>query len=246
MASLIGLSYSPWTEKARWALDHHRVPYRFREYLPIFGVPMLRLRTGTWRGRVTVPVFIGDGRQVIKDSFEIARHADERREASRLFPLGAEEEIARWNAESEAALAAGRALVVPKIAASPGALADSLPKGIPGPLRNLLKPLARSGTRYFTKKYALAAASVDAHVATVDGVLGRLAAALAGRDYLLGAFCYADVTMAVVLQFIAPVEDRYIRLGAAERECWSEPSMANRHPELIAWRDRLYAKHRAK
>ncbi len=34
---LIGLHYSPWTEKARWALDRQRVPYAFEEHLPMLG-----------------------------------------------------------------------------------------------------------------------------------------------------------------------------------------------------------------
>ena len=33
MTELLGLPYSPWTEKARFALDVRRVPYTFRYYL---------------------------------------------------------------------------------------------------------------------------------------------------------------------------------------------------------------------
>ena len=42
--TLYGVGYSPWTERARWALDHHRIAYRYREHLPMLGEPMLRRR----------------------------------------------------------------------------------------------------------------------------------------------------------------------------------------------------------
>ena len=44
MLDLYGIAYSPWTAKARWALDHHKIPYRYREHLILFGMPELRWR----------------------------------------------------------------------------------------------------------------------------------------------------------------------------------------------------------
>ena len=35
MNELYGLSYSPWTEKARWALLHHRILFRYVEHAPM-------------------------------------------------------------------------------------------------------------------------------------------------------------------------------------------------------------------
>ena len=37
MVDLYSLVYSPWSEKARWALDHHRIAYRRVRYEPVIG-----------------------------------------------------------------------------------------------------------------------------------------------------------------------------------------------------------------
>jgi glutathione S-transferase len=37
MNELLALPYSPWSEKARWALDVRGVPYRYRHYQPLLG-----------------------------------------------------------------------------------------------------------------------------------------------------------------------------------------------------------------
>ncbi len=42
MATLHGLSCSPWTWRARWALDHHRIDYDYREHTPMLGERRLR------------------------------------------------------------------------------------------------------------------------------------------------------------------------------------------------------------
>ena len=62
--TLIHLPYSPWSQKARWALDHHGIAYRTQKYLPMLGEPYLRWRTGRWRRRATVPVLAYDSARV--------------------------------------------------------------------------------------------------------------------------------------------------------------------------------------
>src|SRR5580698_1853504 len=94
MIELLGLVYSPWTEKARWALDVRRVLYTFRPYQPILGEPALRLKLGRLRGRVSVPVLTLDDGRVLADSADIARWADGRGEGPRLFPPEHEAAIA--------------------------------------------------------------------------------------------------------------------------------------------------------
>ena len=58
MNRLVALSYSPWSEKARWALLHHGVPFREIEYVPILGTPWLRWVARRASGRVTVPTLL--------------------------------------------------------------------------------------------------------------------------------------------------------------------------------------------
>ena len=130
MAHLIALSYSPWSEKARWALDHHRVPYRYEEYVPMLGEPLLRLRLRRPTGKVSVPVLLDEGR-AFTDSFDIARHAERVGSGDPIFPEAVLAEIMRWNERSNAGLAAGRALTVERTGKSPEAKAEALPPFIP-------------------------------------------------------------------------------------------------------------------
>src|SRR5215468_11323456 len=117
MTELLGLSYSPWTEKARWALDARRVPYTFRHYQPLLGEPALRLKTRRLAGRVTVPVLTTSDGRVLADSADIARWAGERGEGPLLFPAEHEATVARFVSLSERALAAGRALSLARMLA---------------------------------------------------------------------------------------------------------------------------------
>src|SRR5579871_3919871 len=110
MTELLGLVYSPWSEKARFALDVRRVPYRFRHYQPLVGEPALRVKLRRFTGRVSVPVLTLDDGRVLSDSADIARWADGHGEGPRLFPPQHEAAIAGFIGLSERALAAGRAL----------------------------------------------------------------------------------------------------------------------------------------
>src|SRR5580704_5617991 len=61
VVQLLGLPYSPWSEKARWALDARHVPYADVTYAPLVGELALRRKLGKWTGAVTVPVLTEDG-----------------------------------------------------------------------------------------------------------------------------------------------------------------------------------------
>jgi glutathione S-transferase len=77
MRTLYGLSQSPWTEKARWALDHHSVAYRYHEHVPVLGELLLRAKARSRpRGtKASVPL-LTDGDAVLCSSLAIARHAE--------------------------------------------------------------------------------------------------------------------------------------------------------------------------
>ncbi|OIP34929.1 MAG: hypothetical protein AUK47_17435 [Deltaproteobacteria bacterium CG2_30_63_29] len=243
--TLFKLGYSPWSERALWALDHHGLARREREYTPIFGEPGMRLKARRFKGRVTVPLLVSDD-GVYQDSLEIARYADAHGSGSPLFPGLAGEVIATWNARSEEMLGAGRARLTSRIAQSKAAKKDSL-KFLPGPLRGAMLPLANIGIAYITRKYKLDPTAQEADLATIRQGLIELRGALAdGRRNVLGevGFSYADITMAVSLQVVEPVAERYIELGPALRECWREPSLSQEFSDLVEWRDEIYAKHR--
>lgn len=81
MYELITIAFSHYCEKARWALDLRRVPYRERRYLP--AMHMLATRRalrGTGAGkadrhssRFSTPILLGAGAPVT-DSTDIVRH----------------------------------------------------------------------------------------------------------------------------------------------------------------------------
>ncbi|HEY2736014.1 MAG TPA: hypothetical protein VGI70_18580, partial [Polyangiales bacterium] len=67
---------------------------------------------------------------------------------------------------------------------------------------------------------------------------------LAGRDHVFDGFTYGDIICATTLQFISPLDDAYVPLGAAVRQCWHHPALCAEFQDLLAWRDRLYRSYR--
>jgi len=241
---LIAIAYSPWSEKARWALDYHSVAYTERAYLPLFGAPLLRLRARRYRGRISVPTLIDDSASVM-GSLEIASHLEKRHARSRpLIPPEARLEVERWSALSEALLTAGRVVVTHRVSLDRAAKQESLPRQLTGPFGRLARPLADVGIAFLRHKYDFGTAELGDSEAQIAEGLETLRVALAGRTTLLAAFSFADIAMATALQFVCPVDDHYIRLGPASRRCWTQPRLAERFVDLVDWRDRIYAEHR--
>ncbi|MFT3765401.1 MAG: glutathione S-transferase [Minicystis sp.] len=245
MNELLGLSYSPWTEKARWALDVRRVPYRLRHYQPLIGEPALRLKLRRLAGRVSVPVLTTEDGRVIADSADIARWADARGEGPTLFPAEHEAAIDRFVALSERAMAAGRGLSLERMLADDAALAEM----VPGPIRRTLGPIAvrvgRLGVARTLRKYDGHRAGGDVHrralIAALDEIRAALAEAPAGETprTLLGRFTFADIAAAQALVFVEPPATG-LKLGVASRRSFSDPELRERYADLIAWRDDLY------
>jgi glutathione S-transferase len=237
--------FAPWCEKARWALDHHRVPYVEIEHVPLLGELALRRAARRPLGRVTVPLFVDRG-EVLMDSFAIARHAEGVGTGPSLFPAGSEADVAAWNERSEVLMRSGRAMLLPRLRRDRAALLEQLPPAVPSVLRPVLLPLSAFGAEHLMRKYAIRAGEEARHEAASRESLDTLRGALAaGRGCVLpGGFSYADVAMAAALQFLRPVDERYIRLGPATREVWTHPGLATAYADLLAWRDELYARHR--
>ncbi len=237
-------TFSPPSEKARWALDHHRVPHLRRVHVPIVGEPLLRARSGRWSGRITVPLLVADGR-VIGDSLDIARHADQAGSGAPLIPQALEQDVLHWVGQSEAMVNAGRVLVSWRISRSPAALRETLPP----PLRRndaIAGLMGRMGMNLFMRKYGVPAEDPAKAESMLRNVLERLREALRdGRSTLLGTFSFADIAMAATMQTVKPVDHPEFRLGPATREAWTDPRLASEFAEVLAWRDRIYAQRPA-
>jgi glutathione S-transferase len=239
MLTLVYLPYSPWSEKARWALDHHSVPYDQRIHVPITGELPLRLQTRRFAGRISVPVLIADD-GVLFDSFDIAQYAEEHGTGTPLFPPAHAKAIAEWNARSEAALAAGRKSAFRRALDDPETLEEGLAPLLPAPLRGPLRFVAKGAVAYMRRKYGIEQVDDRVLIESLDG----LRSALRQQSYILGQLSYADIAMAVVLQFVRPVDDACVPVGPATRRTFGDPALAARYPDLLAWRDNLYAQHR--
>ncbi|HRN61291.1 MAG TPA: glutathione S-transferase family protein [Luteimonas sp.] len=231
---LIGESFSPWTQKARWALEHCGVAHRYEEYVPTLSEPWLRWRMRCWTEPVSVPVMrTPDG--WLRGSWDIARYAAAAAGDSRLGDMAA---IVAWNALGDAALAEGRTRVVRGIAVDPQAQAESLPRFLPAPLHGSLRWLARDAVRRLDRKYAALLVEGSLRRALLET---RRALAASGGDFLLGRFSYADIAMIVVLECVAPVARTVPPLGPATRRLWRDPVLAEEFADMIDWRSRLLA-----
>jgi glutathione S-transferase len=230
------LPYSPWSLKAAFALRHHAVDVERKPYTPLLAAPELRLRLRKLGGKVTVPVLFTDA-GAITDSFEIALYADRVGRGAPLLPADQRGAIAQWNACSERLLAAGRARAMVRAARSLDAAYESLPKAV-SKLPLLGPVVARGGLVWFNRKYAILERDLDQHAESIRSELERLRSALAGgREYLLGAFSYADVAMAFALQLLEPLPES--PMGPAMRKAATEDALRDQYDDLLRWRDTL-------
>ncbi|NOK36820.1 glutathione S-transferase [Corallococcus exercitus] len=244
MRTLVGLTSSGWTEKARWALDHHRVAYRFQDYVPLIQERWLRKQVAPGV-KPSVPLLVDPPHPATHGSFAIAKRAEELGQGSALFPAAHLDAITAWNDTSEQVLDAARAYAMPRMLTISRAQQEALPKFVPGFLRPLFAPSARLGMRYVVKKHQVADGSPEVIESSVAPAYEKLRAALGGRPYLLDAgFTYADITTAAMLVLLGPPADRHLPMGPGTREVWTHPGLAARFPDLLAWRDALYDKHR--
>ncbi len=243
LPQLVVLHVSPWSERARWALDHHGLAFREVQHAPFLGERKLRKLVGPTQPRATVPVLV-DGERVVTQSWDIAAHADRVGAGTPLLPAARLEAIRAWVEGIDAVSDHGRALVIAGMLASPAALDEGLPPPMPRWLRPLLRPITRYGTRWFARKYGLRLDELDEHRRAVRELLLRVRGRLGAARYLFGSFGYADICTATFLQAIQPVDDRFLALGPATRAVWTQPELAAEFADLVAWRDDLYRDHR--
>jgi len=152
MTELLGLPYSPWSEKARWALDVRHVPYKSVTYAPLLGELGLRRRTAKWSGPVSVPVLFVDGGRAIADSAEIARWADTCGDGPVLFPTDLEADVVRYVALSEKALDAGRCLALHRVLRDDAAAWDGGARTCRAPCRGIRRQANASQVRGRTRR----------------------------------------------------------------------------------------------
>lgn len=235
---LYSMPYSPWSERARFALLHHRLAFEEREHVPLVGELALRVRAGRLWGRVSAPLLIDDGTPIM-DSFAIAEHVDRRGQGSRLFPPDRVDAIRALNLRIEPLFEAARARGLRNSLSDAEVALDLTPPALRG--LPLAVAMTRVGTRFVAWKHPTPSEGIDERM---RAGLQAIRSALGGRAYVHDAFSYADIVCATALQFIAPVSDRYVALSAVKRRTWADAALAAEFSDVVEWRDALYAKHR--
>jgi len=246
MRTLYGLLQSPYTEKARFSLDHHAIAYRYHEHVPVLGEVLLRIKArsrapGT---KASVPLLV-DGDDVLLSSHAIARHADAQGSAETLFPNDLDADIVKWADLSDRMIGAGRARVMVGLRTNREAQREALPPFIPGPLRGLMTPMASTAAAFLGSKHDVPRDADAETERTLRPALDEVRAALGTlgkREHLLERFTFADIAIASALQVLRPPARAPI--GPGTREIWSNDALATEYAELLTWRDAIYASHR--
>lgn len=241
----VGLAGSPWTERARWMLDHHGLQYRYTAYRPLLDQPWLRWFTRQPTGRLHLPV-LRDRKQVVVGSFQVVQHAERAGTRARLLiDITA---IVAWNRLADQLNAAGRVLAGPRLLADAAALDETMPPGVPPGLRPALRAVAR---HRLGRRLGLAgreAVAADLARLAIRPALERLRGALTGGPYLVrDRFSYADIAMATALAALEPPARDLAPeagLGPAWRACHTDRPLADEFADLLAWRDEIYRRHR--
>lgn len=235
MPTLYIAPFSPWSMRARIALDAQGISYRAVHYVPTVSEPGLRWRLGDWRGRVTVPVLIPDDGPAVRESFGIAAWGAVR-SARPLLTAHNRAACERIDALSNRALEAGRARTTRLVHDDAAALRESMPPAVAA-LGPLGRAIDRKATWDLLKKYGAEGVTEPEAVARLRSALVELRGALAGQQWLLGEFSYADVTGAMALGFVSP--HARAPLGPASRPLWTVEALASEFADLVAWRDRV-------
>lgn len=259
-ATLVGLAYSPWTLQARWALHHHRLPYRFEPYLPMLGEPALRARLSRLEGRVvletlSVPILFEGGRAV-HDSRAIAEHVDVEgvhAGTPTLFPPELVESLDRWLHRLEQAKRAARILATQRMLKDDAAILGGMPERWPWLVRRASLPIGRRATQYILDKYGgRSFEGADGRPSELDeaGLLALVRDVLVAAEdtlgrhrYVLGdALTFADFALATTLQFVKP-SPALVKLDPAFAASWTDARLERELGRLLDYRDRLVEQH---
>lgn len=242
MVELVGIGYSPWSHKAKWALEYCGIPFVYREYRPGLGALGLRWRLRRALGKVSVPVLfldtpLADGKDYVDGSYAIAQWA-----GGALFAGHDQAAILAWNDRCDRALEHGRARVISALIQSEAGLDEMAEGAAPKALAGAVRPLAKLIASNTLRKYQPA----PPREALLEALAMADKARLAPGAYMLGeTFSFADIAVACMLEVVEPVGDRFARRGALARAMWRDPELAEAYRDLLGWRDALCERHRA-
>jgi len=231
---LYGITFSPWTYKARWALSHHHIPYDYSEYAVMMDKLSTRIRLRHFTGSLTVPA-ARIGKTLLLSSHEIASYADGIGEGESLHVDSSE--VLAWDALAEEFQRLGRYRLTRSFASDPLALKESLP----GPLQRIpgAALMGKLGIQYMLRTYPVAC-DLEGANQRMREILLQVRTQLESGDHLIGKPSYADMAVASMLQMVDPVGSEFIPLEASAQPHWREESLSEEFRDLTAWRDRIF------
>lgn len=235
MPVLVHIPYSPWSARTRVAFEAMGVPFTGQVYIPTLSEPSLRFALRDPFGRITLPVLFPEDGPPVRDSLDIVRWAATRSPRP-LITAQSLDGVVLWNARADGWLEAGRARTTPRVMADREALRESIPLFL-RPLGPIGLAVGWDAAARILRKYQARRRTPEEWKAVLATGLAELRAALAGREWLLGAFSYADLTAAFGLSFVQP--HAAAPLGPRSRIAWTEADLAEEYADLLAWRDRV-------
>jgi glutathione S-transferase len=237
------LKASHYNEKARWALDHKRVPHIRRAVTP----PRHRAIAPLLNAGRTFPVLVLDG-VAIGDSTRIIEALERRYPEPPLYPADPDDRRRALELEEFFDEELGpdvRRIVFDALFADPELFLATLMPDLGGRRRRAALvgfPLLRAG---FRAAFAIDEQTVDLGWERVHAACERFHTELGPRGYLVGgSFTVADLTLAALIspavcpdQFPYPQPQRNHPLLAPLHELLAESG-------LLAWARQIYARHR--
>jgi glutathione S-transferase len=191
------LKVSHYNEKARWALDHKRVPHVRRAAVPGRHSAIAERLTG---GR-TFPVLVLDDR-AIGDSTRIIEALERRFPDPPLYPADAIERRRALDIEDffdEELGPHARLLVLHHLLPNAGLLLGTFAPDLAGPRRMLARVMFPGARRRITAQFGIDRDSVDLAYRKVHAAGRRFARELQPSGYLVGdRFTVADLTVAAL------------------------------------------------
>jgi glutathione S-transferase len=195
------ISVSHFSEKARWALDHKRIPHRRRAV----SIPGLHIAASTWLTRgasQTFPVLEIDG-QRLGDSTEIIAALEQRSPERPLYP--GDPELRRRALELEDFFDEElgphiRLLAFHELGKDPERFEALIARTTPGPVARLGSGAVTYARTYTSLRFGVRdEAAAEVARGKIIAALDRLEAELGSDEYLVGdSFGVADLTAAAL------------------------------------------------
>ncbi len=241
------IAISHYSEKARWALDHKRVPHR-RRAVPVPGLHIPASMWLTGGASQTYPVLELDGR-AIGDSTEIIAALEQRFPESPLYPADLEQRQRALELEDFFDEELGphiRLLAFHEMSKDPDRFEALLKRTVPA-------PMARFGTgavTYARTYTGLRFGVRDEQAAELARVkvlaaLDRLEAELDGGDYLVGdSFSVADLSAAALFNPLVMPDEGPLPTDMELPAGLEEFSAPLRERSGYRWIEDTYRRHR--